>query len=91
MLSGTLGFDSMPGFNKRPQVIEIEMSLGLTGPGGSMLPAGVMWGHQGRRQRNRGRQDLGYMLLLGSASRVLQDYQAKAGLINSNQKKMKFW
>lgn len=36
-------------------------------------------------------QDQGHRLLLGSAGRMFLEFQAKTGLVNSNQKERGFW
>ena len=50
------------------------------------MPQGTRQGCQGRVQTETTRQDPRQMALLGSMGGVLQDFQAGAGLANSNQK-----
>lgn len=76
--------DGEPWFNKRKQEIEIEKVMEEVC--GRSQKA---WGGQGRMQVET-EQDLDHMPLLRSRGKVLWGSQAKARLVNSNQKQQSF-
>lgn len=78
-------WDDGPLFNKRTQGIEIEKVLKKV----HSRSQRATWRGQGRMKAET-EQDLDHMHLLGSTGRVLWGSQARAKLVNSNQKEQDF-
>lgn len=83
--------DGEPQFNKRPHgkvKFRPDCSQVLEEVHG--IPGGAPQGDEGRVQAGTARQDLGYMLLLGSVGGVCWGTWAKARLVSSNPKELGF-